>query len=42
MQGYDIVKEPEEENNEEKIEEYKRELTIEELRKLVYNKTDKN
>ena len=42
MQGYDIVKEPEEENNEEKIEEYKRELTIEELRALAYNKTNKN
>ena len=35
MQGYDIVKEPEEENND-TIEEYRKQLSIEELKALAY------
>ena len=35
MQGYNIVKEPEEENND-TIEEYRKQLSIEELKTLAY------
>lgn len=40
MQGYDIKKEPEEENND-KIEQLRNELSIEELRQLAYKKEGK-